>query len=246
MDRMLYIGMSGAKEIMLQQANTTNNLANASTVGFKRDMEAFKAVPIDGPGYASRVYTQDQGVGTDFSAGPLISTGNPLDIAVKGQGWIAVQGPNGREAYTRAGQLKIDGNGMLTTSQGYPVMGSSGPISIPPSEKIDIGTDGTITVQPNGQKPNALAVVDRIKLVNPPEADLVKSVSGLMETRNGAPVAADASVSVETGMVEGSNVNTVESMVRMISLARQYELQVKTMKTAEQNDQASAQLIRLG
>jgi flagellar basal-body rod protein FlgF len=246
MDRMLYIAMSGAKEIMLQQANTTNNLANASTVGFKRDMEAFKAVPIDGPGYASRVYTQDQGVGTDFSAGPLISTGNPLDIAVKGQGWIAVQGPNGREAYTRAGQLKIDGNGMLTTSQGYPVMGSSGPISIPPSEKIDIGTDGTITVQPNGQKPNALAVVDRIKLVNPPEADLVKSASGLMETRNGAPVAADANVSVETGMVEGSNVNTVESMVRMISLARQYELQVKTMKTAEQNDQASAQLIRLG
>jgi flagellar basal-body rod protein FlgF len=246
MDRMLYIAMSGAKEIMLQQANTTNNLANANTVGFKRDMEAFKAVPIDGPGYASRVYTQDQGVGTDFSAGPLISTGNPLDIAVKGQGWIAVQGPNGREAYTRAGQLKIDGNGMLTTSQGYPVMGSSGPISIPPSEKIDIGTDGTITVQPNGQKPNALAVVDRIKLVNPPEADLVKSASGLMETRNGAPVAADANVSVETGMVEGSNVNTVESMVRMISLARQYELQVKTMKTAEQNDQASAQLIRLG
>jgi flagellar basal-body rod protein FlgF len=246
MDRMLYIAMSGAKETMLQQANTTNNLANANTVGFKRDLEAFKAVPIDGPGYASRVYTQDQGIGTDFSAGPMISTGNPLDIAVKGQGWIAVQGPNGREAYTRAGQLKIDGNGILTTSQGYPVMGSSGPISIPPSDKIDIGSDGTITVRPNGQQPNALAVVDRIKLVNPPESSLVKSASGLMQTRNGAPVPADANVSVETGMVEGSNVNTVESMVRMISLARQYELQVKTMKAAEQNDQASAQLIRLG
>ncbi|MEJ2480194.1 MAG: flagellar basal-body rod protein FlgF [Acidihalobacter sp.] len=246
MDRMLYIAMSGAKETMLQQENTTNNLANANTVGFKRSLEAFKAVPVDGPGYASRVYTQDQGIGTDFSSGPMVSTGNPLDIAVKGQGWIAVQGPNGREAYTRAGQLKIDGNGILTTSQGYPVMGSSGPISIPPSDKIDIGSDGTITVRPNGQQPNALAVVDRIKLVNPPESTLVKGASGLMQTRNGAPVPADANVNVETGMVEGSNVNTVESMVHMISLARQYELQVKTMKTAEQNDQASAQLIRLG
>jgi flagellar basal-body rod protein FlgF len=245
MDRMLYIAMSGAKEIMLQQANTTNNLANANTVGFKRDLEAFKAVPIDGPGYASRVYTQDQGVGTDFSAGPTISTGNPLDVAVKGQGWIAVQGPNGQEAYTRAGQLKIDGNGILTTSQGYPVIGNSGPISIPPSDKIDIGSDGTITVRPSGQQPNALAVVDRIKLVNPPASNLVKGASGLMETRNGTPAPADANVNVVSGMVEGSNVNTVESMVRMISLARQYELQVKVMKTSEQNDQASAQLIRL-
>lgn len=245
MDRMLYIGMSGAKEIMLQQANTTNNLANANTVGFKRDLEAFKAVPISGPGYQSRVYTQTQGVGTDFSPGPMIATGNPLDIAVKGQGWIAVQGPNGREAYTQAGQLRVNSSGILTTSQGYPVIGNAGPISIPPSTKIDIGSDGTITVRPNGQQPNALAVVDRIKLVNPPQSSLVKGPAGLMHTRSGRPAPANANVSIETGMLEGSNVNTVQSMVKMISLARQYDLQVKVMKTADQNAQASAQLIRL-
>ncbi len=245
MDRMLYIAMSGAKEIMLQQANTANNLANADTTGFKRDFQAFKAVPIVGPGYASRVYTQDAGVGADFTPGPLIATGNPLDIAIKGQGWIAVQGPNGKEQYTRAGNLHIDANGILTTAQGYPVLGSSGPVSIPPSSKIAIGSDGTITVQPNGQGPNALAVVGQIKLVNPPAKNLIKAADGLMQTRNGQP-APVANVSVESGMLEGSNVNTVDSLVHMISLSRQYELQVKAMRTAQQNAQASAQLIKLG
>ncbi|APZ42987.1 flagellar basal-body rod protein FlgF [Acidihalobacter ferrooxydans] len=245
MDRMLYIAMSGAKEIMLQQANTANNLANADTTGFKRDYQAFKAVPVTGPGYASRIYPQDAGVGTDFTPGPLIATGNPLDIALKGPGWIAVQGPNGKEQYTRAGDLRIDANGILTTSQGYPVLGSSGPISIPPSSKIAIGSDGTVTVQPDGQGPNALAVIDQIKLVDPPPSELTRSADGLMQTRNGQPAPA-ANVVVESGMLEGSNVNPVDSMVRMISLARQYELQVKTMQTAQRNAQASAQLINLG
>lgn len=245
MDRMLYIAMSGAKEILLAQANTTNNLANANTVGFKRDLEAFKAVPIEGPGYASRVYTQTEGTGTDFTQGPLITTGRPLDVALNGPGWIAVQGPNGQEAYTRAGELKINANGLLTTSQGYPVIGNSGPIAVPPHDKLDIAHDGTITVLPSGQQPNALAVVDRIKLVNPPDANLVKGLDGLMHARNGQPLPASADVSLVSGALEGSNVNTVNAMVKMISLARQFEMQVKMMKTAENNDQASAQLIRL-
>lgn len=245
MDRMLYIGMSGAKEVMLQQSNTTNNLANANTVGFKRDLQSFKAVPIVGPGYRSRIYTQDHGAGTDFKPGPLISTGNPMDIAVKGSGWIAVQGPGGQEAYTRAGQLKINHNGLLTTNQGNLVIGNAGPISIPPSSKINIGNDGTITVRPNGQQPDALAVVNRIKLVNPPHKDLIKTSSGLMHMKNGKPAKANANVHVASGVLEGSNVNTIESMVNMISLARQYDLQVKVMKTAQQNAQASAQLINL-
>ncbi|AOV16616.1 flagellar basal-body rod protein FlgF [Acidihalobacter aeolianus] len=245
MDRMLYIAMSGAKEIMLAQANTTNNLANANTVGFKRDLEAFKAIPIEGPGYASRVYTQDEGTGTDFTQGPLITTGRSLDVAINGPGWIAVQGPNGQEAYTRAGELKVNSNGLLTTNQGYPVIGNSGPIAVPPNQKIEIGADGTITVLPSGQQPSALAVVDRIKLVNPPDSQLAKGLDGLMHTRNGQPLQASANVSLVSGALEGSNVNTVNAMVKMISLARQYEMQVKMMKTAETNDQASAQLIRL-
>ena len=245
MDRMLYIGMSGAKEVMLRQENTANNLANANTTGFKKDLESFKAVPIVGPGYQSRIYTQDHGAGTDFKPGPLISTGNPMDIAVKGSGWIAVQGPNGREGYTRDGQLKVNRNGMLTTNRGELVIGNSGPISIPPSSKINIGTDGTVTVRPNGQQPDALAVVNRIKLVNPSHKNLVKSPSGLMHLKSGKPARADANVHVVSGALEGSNVNTVESMVNMISLARQYDLQVKVMKTAQHNAQASTQLINL-
>lgn len=245
MDRMLYIGMSGANEIMLQQQNTVNNLANASTIGFKQDLQAFKAVPINGPGYASRVYTQDAGVGTNFSSGPMIVTGNPLDVAIDGSGWIAVQASNGKEAYTRAGNLHVNANSLLVTARGDLVLGSSGPISIPPSASIVIGSDGTVTARPDGQAPSALAVVGRIKLVNPPASRLVKSPSGLMETKNGTPLPASAEVKLSSGMLEGSNVNMIESMVRMISLARQYEMQVKVMKTADQNAQASAQLLRL-
>ncbi|MEJ2059014.1 MAG: flagellar basal-body rod protein FlgF [Gammaproteobacteria bacterium] len=246
MDRMLYIAMSGAKELMQAQAVNTNNLANTSTVGFKRDLDAFQAVPIQGPGYDSRAYTEDGGAGTDFTPGPLTTTGRALDVAVNGKGWIAVQAPDGSEAYTRAGELKLTSNGLLTTSQGYPVLGNSGPIAVPPNQQIHIGHDGTITVEPSGQLPSALAVVDRIKLVNPPASNLAKGKDGLMHTRDGQLPPVSADVSITSGALEGSNVNTVDSMVRMIALARQYEMQVKLMKTAENNDQASAQLLQAG
>jgi len=246
MDRMLYIAMSGARELMQAQAVNTNNLANASTVGFKQDLDAFQAVPIAGPGYASRIYTTDGGQGTDTSQGAMMTTDRPLDIAVDGPGWIAVQAPDGREAYTRSGDLRITSNGLLTTSQGYPVLGNSGPIAVPPNQQLHIGHDGTITVEPSGQQPSALAVVDRIKLVNPPRNSLAKGTDGLMHTRDGRVLAPSADVSVVAGALETSNVNTVDALVRMIALARQYETQIKLMKTAENNDQASAQLLLAG
>jgi flagellar basal-body rod protein FlgF len=246
MDRLLYIAMSSATQTLRAQATNANNLANASTTGFREDLLAFSAQPLEGSGFPSRVYGVAEGVGSNFAQGAQMQTGNPLDIAVSGQGWIAVQSPDGGEAYTRAGDLRVTESGMLLTGSGHPVLGESGPVMIPPAEKIDIAPDGTISIRGAGQAPNALTVVDRIRLVKPDESKLIKGGHGLMLTADGVPAAPDASVRVAPGALEGSNVNSVDAMVNMISLSRQFEMQVKMMKTAEENDRSSAQMMHLG
>lgn len=248
MDRLLYVAMSGARETMQAQAVNAQNLANASTTGFRADLQSFQSVPVHGPGHASRVYgiATDQGI--DTTPGSAMGTGRELDIAVNGDGWIAVQGPDGNEAYTRAGDLRVDSLGLLRTGTGHPVMGNGSPIAIPPFEKIQIASDGTISIRPLGQGSNALAVIDRVKLVNPPSSMLVKGGDGLIHLKGGvtAEAEADASVEVQAGALESSNVNTVEAMVNLIQLARQYETQVKMMQNSEENDRASAQLLSMG
>jgi len=246
MDRLLYVAMSGARETMRAQAVNTNNLANANTTGFRADLEAFKSLPVLGPGYDSRVYSVAEGEGVDFQPGPAVSTGRELDVAVNGEGWIGVQAPDGNEAYTRAGDLQVDSFGLLMTGAGHPVMGNSGPIAVPPFEKIEIAADGTISVRPLGQAANALAVVDRIKLVNPPASELAKGSDGLIRRGGGEPAEADAAVRIQSGAIESSNVNAIEAMVNLIQLARQFEAQIKVMKSAEDNDRASSQLMRMG
>jgi len=247
MDRMLYVAMEGARQTLRAQGVNSNNLANASTTGFRADYEAFKALPVYGPGYASRAYVQDQGQGSDFTSGPIHTTGRPLDVAVQGQGFIGVLGPDGTtEGYTRAGDLQVDQNGVLRNGAGFAVLGSGGQISLPPSEKIQIGEDGTITVKTVGGKNTNMVAADRIKLVNPPPGtSLVKGEDGLFHVKGGGTLDADASVKVVSGALEGSNVNAVGSMVRMIELARQFEMQVKVMSTAKENDAASARLLQL-
>ena len=245
MDRLLYVAMSGAKETMRAQTVNSHNLANANTTGFRRDLEEFISQPLYGQFYPSRVYAITANPEVDFTPGTLMSTGRDLDVAVQGAGWIAVQAPDGGEAYTRAGDLRIDSNGLLTTGAGLPVMGNAGPIAIPPFETLDIGVDGTTTTRPLGQDSNTLAVVDRIKLVNPEAADLVKGADALIRTRDGAPALPDVGTRLTSGMLESSNVNSIEAMVKMIELARRFEFQVKMMQNAEENDQATAQLMRL-
>jgi flagellar basal-body rod protein FlgF len=182
----------------------------------------------------------------NLQPGTIMATGNELDIAVNGPGWIAVRAADGAEAYTRAGDLRVLPTGQLVNGAGHPVIGNSGaPISLPPSEKIEVGSDGTISVLPNGQTPDALAVVDRIKLVNPDPAQLDKGLDGLMRLRDNSAAPPDAKVSVVSGALETSNVNTVDAMVNMIELARRFDVQVKLMKAAEENDQSSAQLMRI-
>ncbi len=250
MDRMIFVAMSGAKEIMKAQAVNTNNLANASTTGFKADLEASSSRPVYGPGYADRIYAVTQGgghdnAGVDFSSGSIISTGRSLDMAIKGKGWFAVQTADGGEAYTRDGDLNIDSLGRLITSRGQVVLGNGGPITVPAYAKLDIAEDGTISVQPVGQPVNSLAVIDRIKLVNPPLSQLRKGADGLMYLPPGQTADADASVTTVSGALESSNVNTIGAMVRMIELARQYETHIKVINAAKKNDEASAQMLRI-
>jgi flagellar basal-body rod protein FlgF len=246
MDRLLYVAMTGARETMRAQAVNTNNLANANTTGFHADLQSFRSLPVIGPGHPSRAYSVGQGLGIDFSPGSVVATGRDLDVAVAGEGWIAVQSPDGSEAYTRAGNLRLDSNGVLSTGTGHPVIGNGGPIALPPFDKVEIASDGTISIRPLGQDPKSMAVVDRIKLVNPPTANLVKGGDGLVHISSSEPAVEDADVHLQIGAIESSNVNTVEAMVNMIQLARQYETQVKVMQNAEENDRASAQLMHIG
>ncbi len=246
MDRSLFVAMSGAKETLQAQSSVSNNLANVNTTGFKADLEQFRSMPVFGPGFPTRVYALNERPATDFDPGPIQTTGRDLDVAVKGDGWIAVQAPDGSEAYTRRGDLRITPEGLLQTGNGLPILGENGPIAIPPAQKIDIAGDGTITIVPLGEKPSVTAVVDRIKLVRPDPRQLEKGTDGLIRLKNGQTAEADAGVTLVSGALERSNVNSVAALVDLIELARRYELQVKMMKTAEADADATTQLLRMG
>jgi len=245
MDRMLFIAMRSASEITTSQTLNTNNLANASTVGFKADFQTSLSQQVYGPGHPSRVYASVASAGTDLSQGSIVSTGRDLDVAINGKGWIAVQTSDGGEAYTRAGNLLIDSVGRLTNATGHFIMGNGGPISLPAHAKLQIGSDGTISIQPLGQAASALAVIDRIKLINPADDQLEKGRDGLMHMRAGQNAEVDASVGIVSGSLESSNVSTVTSLVKMIELARQYEMHVKVMQSTEENDRASAEIMKM-
>jgi flagellar basal-body rod protein FlgF len=247
MDRMLYIAMAGARQIEMAQAVNAHNLANASTTGFREDLAALRSQPVFGAGYQSRVYAMAERPGVNLSPGTVVGTGRDLDVSIDGEGYIALQGRDGNEAYSRAGDLRVSANGMLETMSGFAVLGNDGPIAIPPAEKITIGADGTVSIRPVGQDATTTAVINRIKLVNPGRETLTKSADGLLRLTDGpgAEAPADASVRISSGSLEGSNVNAIDALVDMISLARQFELQIKAMKTIEQVDESSAQLMRI-
>lgn len=245
MDRLLYVAMTGASETMRAQAANNHNLANANTVGFRTDLAAFQARAVAGDGYASRVYATAATTGFDDTSGPVMNTGRDLDVAIQGSGYLAVQAPDGREAYTRAGDLRVDALGQLRTGTGLAVMGEGGPIAVPPHSSLLVGVDGTVSIVPLGQGPETRAEVGRIKLVDPDTAALEKRVDGLFHLRDGSDAPADATVRLASGMLEGSNVNVADAMVNMIELARRYDLQVRAMRTAEQNGEASARLLSL-
>lgn len=246
MDNMLYIAMSGAKQNMNAVAVRANNLANVKTTGFKADFEQARSMQAFGEGLPSRVFSMTERPGQNLDAGAVITTDRDLDIAIEGDGWVAVQAADGSEAYTRQGNLRITDTGTLETANGMMVMGDAGPIVLPvPLEKIEIGRDGTISVLPQGAPGNAVEDVDRIKLVKPELRSMYKADDGLFRRQDGQQNDADGTVTIMSGALETSNVNAVGEMTHMISLQRQFELQVKMMKTAETNDQQHNQIMRV-
>jgi len=248
MDKAIYIAMTGGKHIERAQAVHANNMANASTTGFRSDFEQARSMSVFyGDGLPSRAYAMTENPGTDFTSGTLSETGRDLDVAVKGEGWIAVQGLDGREAYTRAGSLQVTATGQLQTADGRVVLGEGGPITIPPNESVQIGEDGTITVREQGQSPSGLAQVGRIKLVNPNISQLKKGEDGLMRSTGPEPtLKADDNVRLAGGFLEGSNVNVVEEFTNIISLARQFDLHMKMMRTVEDNSSSATKLLQVG
>ena len=245
MDRGLYVAMTGAKQIMQAQAVNNHNIANLSTIGFRADSVAFDSEPIYGPGYATRVNAVAGDAGTDFSAGTLENTGRDLDIAVNGPGFIAVRGSDGQEAYTRAGDLRVSPTGAVTTVSGQAVLTEGGPLVIPPtSTVVSIGSDGTVSVVPQGSAPFAITPVDRIKRVNPPTSTLQKGDDGLLRLKAGGKAKTDDAVSVTSGVLESSNVNGAQALISMIELQRLYEFQIKSINSIDTNEQSAEKLLQ--
>lgn len=238
MDRMIYLSMAAAKATMHRQEVVSHNLANVSTNGFRAELAAFRAVPVRGDGASSRVYALESTVGYSNSPGSVQTTGRPLDVAVKGNSWLAVQALDGTEAYTRAGALEVNAEGVLTDLQGRPVVGDGGPLTIPANAQVEVAADGTVSAKVGRERPQPLG---RLKLVTP-EAPLQRGTDGLFRAAEG-DLAADPAARVQSGALEGSNVNAVESMVAMIAAARQFEQQMKALQTAEQKEQSATKLL---
>lgn len=242
MDRLLYIAMNGAKHSMLQQAVTAQNLANVSTTGYKAQAHAFRALPVVGDGAATRVFVVDSTPRSDLSFGGIKSTGRPMDVAVNGNGWIAVQDASGQEAYTRNGSLQVSSTGALVTSNGLQVLGDGGPITIPEDSEVTIGKDGTISIVTNNQY-NATTAIARIKLVRTEDNQMVRGDDGLFRLASGQPAPADAEVTLATAALESSNVNSVTALIDIIDQSRYFDMQVKLMQKADENANRASQIL---
>lgn len=243
MDRLIYTAMTGAKQVLERQATTSHNLANASTTGFRAQVDQFRAVHVQGAPLPTRAFVVDSTTGSDFRSGAIQHTGRQLDVAVHGQGWFAVQAADGSEGYTRNGSFQLDENGVMRTATGLIVQGDNGQISIPPGRNFEVGKDGTISLVPDGSEATGITTVGRLKLVNPPENELVRGDDSLFRLKSGNPAETDPNVSVRSAALESSNVNVVEEMVNMISLARQFDMHMKVLQNAESNDTKATQLL---
>lgn len=246
MDRLIYTAMSGASTALDQHATTTHNLANVSTTGFRAQLDALKAAPSPAPLKKSVTQVMDAVQRTDFSSGPIRQTGRDLDVAIQGAGWFVVQSNDGSEALTRGGALTISSNGILQTQSGLNVMGDSGPVAIPPeASQISISKDGTISFVNGSTSPALSVVVGQLRLANPPLADLERGQDGLFRLKSGQPLVAAPEVTLASGALEGSNVNVVDAMVKMIALGRQFDMNLQLLKNAESNETKASQVLNL-
>jgi flagellar basal-body rod protein FlgF len=238
MDRMIYLSMSGAKAALQRQDSLANNLANVSTNGFRAELTAFRAVPIRGDGASTRVFSLETTPGYSDEQGAISATGRNLDVALTGKSWLAVQSLDGTEAYTRAGALDVNNEGVLVTQGGLQVNGDGGPITVPQNARVDIAEDGTVTAKVDGQKPQQIG---KLKLVTA-DVPMNRGTDGLFRADSG-DLNADPAARLQSGALEGSNVSPVATMVGMIAAARQFEHQMKMLENAEKQDQTASKLL---
>ena len=247
MDKLVYTAATGLRAHMAAQAAIANNMANASTTGFRADRVVFDRIDLVGGGaqLQARAPTSEEVTDADRRAGAVQQTGRPLDLALNGEAWMAVQAADGSEAYTRRGDLEVTPSGVLQTGDGFIVQGQSGPITLPPYDKLTIAADGTVSIVPQGGDANAVQVVDRIKLVSARGTETAKGLDNLLRVRGGGTLPDDMDATVTSGALEGSNVNMTEALVDMIENQRSYEVQANLMKEAKSMDEQSASLMRL-
>ena len=245
MDRLIYTSLSAMRGAMARQTTTANNLANVNTTGFRAEMANSQAVWMSGPGMDARALASEEVVSADMTGGTVIETGRALDVALDGDAMLSVQAPNGDEAYTRRGDLQMDDSGLLTTGDGHPVLGESGPIALPPADDVRIDKDGSIWIVPLGGDASQPQKIDRLKLVSPEGSKIAKGVDGLFRVPDNGALPADPEAKLTASSLEGSNVNATQALVDMIDSSRAWETQIKLLTTAREIDSASSDLMRL-
>ncbi|MGY2734749.1 flagellar basal body rod protein FlgF [Sphingomonas sp. UYP23] len=245
MDKLVYTAASGLKAHLASQAAIANNMANASTIGFRADRVVFDRLSLKGSAFDTRTPASAEVVDADRKAGTIQQTGRPLDVAVASDSWLTVQAPDGTEAYTRRGDLEIAPSGVLQTGDGFPVIGSGGPITIPPAQGVSISADGQISIIPIGGDAKNPQVIDTLKIASAKGSDTVKGTDNLLYVRGGGVLPADVDAKIESGALEGSNVNMTQALVDMIENQRSYEVQANLMKSAKDMDESSASVMRL-
>jgi flagellar basal-body rod protein FlgF len=245
MDKLVYTAATGLKAHMASQAAIANNMANASTIGFRADRVVFDRLELSGSRLDTRTPASEEVVDADRRPGAIMQTGRPLDVAVTGDAWLTVQATDGSEAYTRRGDLQIAPTGVLETGDGFPVMGSGGPITVPPAESVKISSDGSISIVPIGGDANNPQVIDKIKLASPKGTETLKGLDNLLHVKGGGVLPEDADAKLESGALEGSNVNMTQALVDMIENQRSYEVQANLMKEAKDMDESATSLMRM-
>ena len=245
MDRLVYTAMSGLRSQMAAQSTIANNIANASTTGYRADRVSFDRLVLQGSGFESRQLAAEEVEDFDRRAGTIVQTARPLDVAVTSDSWIAVQAADGSEAYTRRGDLSVAASGVLETGDGFPVMGSGGPITVPPHQSIAIADDGTVSIVPPGGDPTQPQVVDKIRLAGAQGSQTAKGLDNLLHVKGGGVLPEDLDARLQAGALEQSNVNLTEALVDMIENQRSYEVQAGLLKEAKTMDESAASLMRL-
>jgi len=245
MDRLIYTALSGMRGAMARQTATANNLANASTTGFRAEMSSATALWLRGAGLQTRVPVSEQVVAADMAPGSVTATGRDLDVAMQGDALLAVQADDGSEAYTRRGDLQVSPTGVVTTGDGHPVLGDGGPLTLPPADSIRIAEDGAIWIVPTGGDPNQPQQVDRLKLATPAGSRIAKGVDGLFRVANGGALPSDPDARLTPHSLEGSNVNTSQTLIDMIEASRSWDMQLQLVTQAREMDTSAADLMRL-